>query len=155
VGWFDIEGLRIPRLPATDFMAAAVQGDGSMPATGLNHYNIKAPQDTIERVRDFYVEIVGLRVGARPPFRFPGYWLYAGDRPVLHLVVTSGPAPDTGAGTIDHVAFDSEDFEATRALLAARGVAFRFAEVPGSGVRQLFVQDPAGNGVELQFAAPG
>ena len=38
------------------------------------------------------------------------------------------------------------------ARLEARGIVFRRAEVPGTSLVQLFLFDPAGNGVELQFA---
>jgi glyoxylase I family protein len=125
-----------------------------MPALGLNHYNIKAAPELLECVRDFYVEVLGLRVGDRPPFPFPGYWLYAGDRPVLHLVAAGGVTPGSGAGGIDHIAFDAEGLESMRKLLDSHGVEYTFAEVPGSGVRQLFLRDPVRNRIELQFSPP-
>lgn len=125
-----------------------------MPATGLNHYNIRAGQPLIGRVRDFYVEVIGLREGDRPPFNFPGHWLYAGDSPVVHLVET--PSQQTSAppaGTLDHVAFTCTGIDEFEARLKARGVGYRKSDVPGTRVKQLFVQDPAGNGVELNFAS--
>lgn len=33
-----------------------------------------------------YERYVGLKNGDRPPFNFSGAWLYAGDKPILHLV---------------------------------------------------------------------
>jgi len=36
--------------------------------------------------------------------------------------------------------------------LAECGVSFRTARVPATNVSQLFLQDPAGNGIELSFA---
>ena len=50
-----------------------------MPAVAFDHFNLRAGRDLVERLRDFYVDVVGLRVGARPPFDFHGYWLYIGD----------------------------------------------------------------------------
>jgi hypothetical protein len=41
--------------------------------------------DDIESTRRFYCDVVGLRVGERPPLAFPGYWLYAGATPCLHI----------------------------------------------------------------------
>ena len=41
--------------------------------------------DDIEATREFYCQVVGLRVGERPPLEFPGYWLYAGATPCLHI----------------------------------------------------------------------
>src|SRR3954470_9328416 len=59
--------------------------DRAMPVLGLNHYNLRAPRELMETLRAFYVEVVGLEPGPRPPFDSPGHWLYAGGRPILHL----------------------------------------------------------------------
>jgi glyoxylase I family protein len=125
-----------------------------MPATGLNHYNIRAGQPLIGRVRDFYVDAIGLAEGWRPPFDFPGHWLYAGDAAVVHLVETSaGQESAPPPATLDHVAFTCTDIDAFESKLKSLGIAYRKAAVPGARVQQLFVKDPAGNGVELNFAA--
>ncbi|WP_431269702.1 VOC family protein [Dankookia sp. P2] len=60
-----------------------------MPLEGLNHYTIR-PVD-LERTRQFYEDVLGLHVGYRPPLNFPGYWLYVGDNPTVHLI---GPRAD-------------------------------------------------------------
>ena len=124
-----------------------------MPALGLNHYNIRAGQPLIGRVRDFYVDVVGLVEGWRPPFQFPGHWLYAGDAAVVHLVETAATQEAAlPVGTLDHVAFTCTDFDAFEAKLRSLGIEYRKSAVPGAKLRQLFVKDPAGNGVELNFA---
>src|SRR3569623_2011262 len=123
-----------------------------MPALGLNHYNIRAGQPLIGRVRDFYVDVVGLHEGWRPPFNFPGHWLYAGDAAVVHLVETSEEqASAPPAGTLDHVAFTCTGFDEFEAKLRTLGVEYRKSAVPGAPLKQLFVKDPAGNGVVLNF----
>jgi glyoxylase I family protein len=121
----------------------------------LNHYNLRAGAELAERVGDWYRDVLGLAVGERPPFSFPGYWLYAGARPLVHLSV-AGEGEERAAalrGAIDHVAFTCTDFEATSARLDAAGVAYRVADVPARRQRQIFLEDPAGNGVELNFEA--
>ena len=126
-----------------------------MPVTALNHYNLRAPQPLLNQIRDFYCDVVGLEEGERPPFNFFGYWLYAGSNPILHLVEAHA-AEQRGAGefgTFDHVAFTCHRRREMESQLRARGVAFRVAEVPGAGQVQLFLKDPAGNGVELNFSA--
>jgi catechol-2,3-dioxygenase len=119
----------------------------------INHYNLRGSWEALESLRDWYRDTVGLAVGERPPFRFRGFWLYAGTRAVLHLSEESPgehhPAP--GEGTFDHVAFTCNDFDAMLARLEAMGAEFRVADVPHTRIRQVFLRDPAGNGVELNF----
>jgi catechol-2,3-dioxygenase len=125
-----------------------------MPVRGFSHYNLRAPRETLDRLQGFYCDVVGLTVGDRPPFTFHGYWLYAADRPVLHLA-EAGPAEARsfgGAGTFDHAAFECDDRAGFEARLTALGIPFRMARVPQTGQVQLFLKDPAGNGVELNFA---
>jgi len=124
---------------------------------GFAHYNLRADWALLERLRDFYVEVVGLQPGPRPPFASRGFWLYAGGQDVLHLSEARPGEPRSAAvqGTFDHVAFRCADQAAFEQHLAARGMAPQRAGVPGTGVVQLFLQDPAGNGVELQFDTAG
>lgn len=122
---------------------------------GFNHYNLRAPRALLDELRDFYCDIVGLVEGERPAFRSFGYWLYAGGRDVLHL---SECSPDEQRAihvttTFDHVAFTCTDFVATRARLETHGIGFGQREVAATGIRQLFFKDPAGNGIEFNFAA--
>jgi catechol 2,3-dioxygenase-like lactoylglutathione lyase family enzyme len=124
-----------------------------MAIVDINHYNIRGPYEALERIRDWYRDTVGLKVGDRPPFNNRGFWLYAGARPLLHLSEESPGErhPTPGEGTFDHVAFACEDFDAMRARLDALGAKFRVADVPLTRTRQIFLRDPAGNGVELNF----
>ena len=124
-----------------------------MPATGIDHYNLRGSMEVLERIRDWYRDTIGLVVGERPPFRNRGYWLYAGSQPVLHLSeeAPGEEHPTPGEGTFDHVAFRCEDFEGMRARLDELGATYRVADVPLTRTRQIFLKDPAGNGVELNF----
>ncbi|MBM3584345.1 MAG: glyoxalase [Alphaproteobacteria bacterium] len=100
----------------------------------------------------FYEGVLGLARGPRPPFGFPGAWLYLAERPVIHLIGGCGRAD--GTGTIDHLAFHAQGVDATRARLTGLGIAFEERVVPGQGLIQLFVRDPNGVRVELNFDAP-
>ena len=116
----------------------------------LQHVNIRVRD--LDASKDFYVRVVGLRVGPRPPVASVGYWLYLGDEPVIHLVqIPSEQAPAGGSGAVDHIAFRGIDFESTRDRFQALGVAFREALIPRDGTRQLFVHDPDGVKIELNF----
>ncbi len=124
-----------------------------MPTLGIDHYSLSAPRDLLEVLRSFYCGILGLEVGPRPPFNFFGYWLYASGRPVVHLMEAR---PDNQrathvATTFDHLAFSCSDLEAMQQRLGEAQIPFRRTAVPPSGRIQLFLSDPAGNGVELIF----
>jgi catechol 2,3-dioxygenase-like lactoylglutathione lyase family enzyme len=125
-----------------------------MPATKLDHINIRTTQP--EATRDFFVDVVGLRDGERPPFNFGGYWLYAGEQAVIHLT----DARDTGAhglaegragAAIDHVSFRMTGYAALRSLLKERKIPSETRIVPRNGDVQVFIDDPNGVTVELTF----
>lgn len=123
---------------------------------GLNHYNLRAQRPLLDLLRDFYVDVIGLRLGFRPAFESFGYWLYAGGKDIVHLTEASKDElrPPDAAGTFDHVAFTCSDLGSIQGRLSAHGVAFATDDVPLTGQIQLFLKDPAGNGVELNFLAP-
>lgn len=124
-----------------------------MPAIGFSHYNLRAPRALLEELRGFYSEVVGLEVGPRPPFNSFGYWLYAGQQAIVHLSEArpGENRPAQPLGTFDHAAFRCMGRAAYEQALTQRGIAFRTALVPETRLFQIFVTDPAGNGVELNF----
>lgn len=115
----------------------------------LDHINIRSTN--LEATRDFLVRLLGLVDGYRPPFDFPGNWLYLGEAPIIHTSLLTTPNPN---GWVDHIAFAGFDFETERARLAREGFTYTEAAIPGTGIRQLFVMGPDGLKVELQCAAP-
>ena len=124
--------------------------------SGFDHYSLAADRALLDQLRDFYVAVVGLQNGPRPPFQSFGYWLYAGGRDVLHLseAQPNDPRQENARSTFDHAAFSCTDLDAAVARLLVRSIEYRTAEVPLTGQRQLFFRDPAGNGVELTCPAP-
>ena len=128
--------------------------------------------DDIDSTRDFYTQVVGLSVGDRPPLEFPGFWLYAGAVPCVHIadrgsyaahaaslglaVAGGSPGGSVGAGPVgpvDHIAFSASDYDAVSARLEAAGVAAVRNAVPGAGLRQFFIEDP--NGVRVEINVKG
>lgn len=126
-----------------------------MPVHSLNHFNLRADAALTQRLREFYVDIVGLSEGWRPPFPFPGHWLYLGEQAVLHLVEdpSAGLMPGGRNSAFDHMAFTCTGASAIEERLRRTGLAYRRAAVPGTEQLQLFISDPAGNGVEFNFAS--
>jgi catechol 2,3-dioxygenase-like lactoylglutathione lyase family enzyme len=117
----------------------------------LDHYNVST-RKLAETVR-FYEEVLGFENGPRPPFDFPGAWLYSDGHPVLHLndISPTDTPQRPDSGVIDHVAFGSRGFEAMKQLLAQKGVQFRVNVVPNSTRRQIFLTDPNNVLLELNF----
>lgn len=131
-----------------------------MGVLALEHVTIRCAQ--LQRTRDFYVELIGLTEGERPNFNFRGHWLYVGGIPVVHLVEASDKAgawsreiviPDAakGTGSFDHVAFRGDDADAMKDRLQKAGMTFRERVVPGGAISQIFVPDPEGVVVEINF----
>ena len=134
-----------------------------MPLTGLDHCAIRTLK--LRETRNFYVDLLGLEDGERPDFPFPGNWLYAGDTAVVHLVGIDSDDPsgleeylgaiDTeelhGSGSVDHLAFRADDPQALRSRFQKAGLPYREHKVPGMDLFQIFVDDPNGITVELNF----
>ena len=121
-----------------------------MPATTMNHFTILT--DDVPGTIRFYADLLGLADGARPPFDFPGAWLYAGDVPILH-VIGGKPRAQLVSGVIDHMAFTAVGLAETLEKRDARKLPYQCRRLVGAGTWQVFFFDPNGARVELDFAA--
>ena len=136
----------------------------------LNHVSIRTLD--LDACRGFYEGVLGLQVGPRPAFPFPGLWMYAGDtadagNAVVHIIGIDRKDPEglkrylgdrdeaslAGTGAIDHVAFFATGLAAMRGKLERLGIPHRERSVPGLGLHQVFIDDPNGVVVELNYAA--
>ena len=126
-----------------------------MPVQALHHYTLGCTPADLEPLREFYTKYIGLTVGARPPIPAPGYWLYAGGQPIVHLyAIGTESTPWTGGpvtGPLDHISFRAHGLDQTREHLRAGGVAFDEAPVPEWPLHQVFLRDPKGIKIELTF----
>ena len=136
-----------------------------MPALRLLHYAVRTTD--VERSKRFYEEILQLRAGFRPPFAFPGVWLYAGrnsrDLGLVHLIGQTAPealgaylgerrpVASGDGGQLDHIALEAHDWPAMRARCERAGEAYVERTVPALSLRQVFLTDPSGVTVELNF----
>ncbi|MEE9559519.1 MAG: VOC family protein [Acidiferrobacterales bacterium] len=134
-----------PAVRATDTKAL----NTTMSLEWLDHVAIRTANLTA--MIQFYQQVLGLRPGPRPPFRFNGSWLYCGERAAVHLVET--PVPPAGREPrIEHLAFRAQGLPQLLNQLRAHGVEYRVAIVPDLGLRQVHISDPDGNHVEVTFA---
>ena len=136
----------------------------------LNHFSIRTLD--LPACQRFYCDVLGLAVGPRPPFPFPGLWLYAGDtahyaNAVVHIIGIDRSDPAglkqylgdrseaslQGTGAVDHLAFFSTGLATTLARLREHGVPFRERTVPVLDLHQVFADDPNGVVIELNFPA--
>ena len=120
---------------------------------GINHYNLRSEQNMMETLKDFYISIVGLKLGVRPPFKSKGYWLYVEKKDVLHLSATKNNEKNliNVNSTFDHMAFTAENREKFIKILNENNITFIERQVPEIKTDQIFFKDPAGNGIELIF----
>jgi catechol 2,3-dioxygenase-like lactoylglutathione lyase family enzyme len=132
-----------------------------MAVESLDHYLVFASD--LEATKQFYVDTIGLEVGVRPEFGFPGYWLYIDGHAVVHLAgdddsgnfekYLSKPEvlPGGGTGALDHIAFRAGDIDGFRGKLENLDVPYKHRVVPDFDLEQLFLDDPDGLTIELNF----
>jgi catechol 2,3-dioxygenase-like lactoylglutathione lyase family enzyme len=125
-----------------------------MTVSACNHFTILT--DDLPATLAFYEEHLNLKPGARPPFNFPGAWLYAdggkGPDPILHIV--AGIKKERLVkGVIDHMAFSGKGLAAAVEKLKRHHIEYELRRLPGYGTWQLFFFDPNGAKVEIDFDA--
>ncbi|KQV80041.1 VOC family protein [Rhizobium sp. Root1220] len=115
----------------------------------IDHVTLRTAD--LEATRQFLEAVLGLKPGHRPAFSFPGYWLYEGDDPIVHLIPGGGRMTGHDAEIIDHAGFRLHDYHGTRTRLEARGIGYSTMDLPDLGERRLFVRTPGGILLELVF----
>jgi len=134
-----------------------------MPLSHIEHFLLQTAD--MEKTREWYTSVLGMHVGPSPDFKFPVFWLYLGDKDVVH--VTEGGAKVSenrkkyvgqesqatqGSGAIDHIAFRATGLQQMIEHLKALKVDFKQRQVNDQGLYQLFMFDPNGVKVELNYA---
>lgn len=130
----------------------------------LDHCSIRTVK--LKETRDFYVDVLGMDDGDRPDFPFPGNWLYVDGRAVVHLVGVDADDPSglveylggdidpealDGSGSFDHIAFRAGNAAGLIERLKKNDVPYRERQVPSMDLYQLFLEDPNGITVELNY----
>jgi catechol 2,3-dioxygenase-like lactoylglutathione lyase family enzyme len=120
-----------------------------MQVNRLDHVNIHTAD--VERMVEWYGRVLGMPAGDRPPFSFPGAWLYSGGRPTVHLVGLDEQPKVTGL-QLEHFAFSATGLKAFVERLQRQGVRYDARKVPSSGAVQINVWDPDGNHIHIDFS---
>lgn len=113
----------------------------------INHVLVRTTD--INAMKHFWVDVIGLKVGVRPPFKAPGAWLYSDDKPVVHVV--HDPYLEAHVGALEHVAFEGADYDSLITSLNEHNVQYAEQDVPLTGEHQVFVSGPDGLNVEILF----
>jgi len=132
-----------------------------MPLTELNHYFVRA--NDLERTKDFYVDVLGFELMPRPDFPFPGYWLGINGKIQVHMgpagienqdlyyLGTPKNAATDNSGVVDHIAFLASEPEEFIERFKKLGMSYRPRSLLESELFQLFIRDPNGITIELNF----
>jgi catechol 2,3-dioxygenase-like lactoylglutathione lyase family enzyme len=123
----------------------------------LDHYSIRTLE--LDKVKDFFHDLLGLEPGFRPSFNFPGYWLYGSDpeQAIVHLIGQKKDSPpleigeDTGA--YDHVAFQADTYDEISERIKENDWTHWENRLPNSLARQIFIKGPHNLTVEIIFPA--
>jgi catechol 2,3-dioxygenase-like lactoylglutathione lyase family enzyme len=115
----------------------------------LHHVNIHTTD--VDRLVDWYTRVLDMPAGSRPPFPFPGAWLYCGDTAVVHLVGVDELPEHTGMLKLEHFAFDAVGLKDFLARLDREGVPYDGRRVQGADGVQINIHDPDGNHIHVDF----
>jgi len=132
-----------------------------MAVTELNHYFVRA--NDLERSRRFYCDVLGFEEMPRPDFPFPGYWLGVGGKIQVHMgphgipnselyyLGTTPKSATDNTGVVDHIAFLATEPESFSKKFTAIRLKARKRYFPEFHLFQMFVKDPDGLTIELNF----
>jgi catechol 2,3-dioxygenase-like lactoylglutathione lyase family enzyme len=128
-----------------------------MPMKDLHHIAIKVKPGTLKHAERFYADVLGMTHAPRPQLGFPGAWMKINET-MIHLVEEEFPPEldpwyrrPEATSAIDHVAIVAHHFDEMKRRVVAAGLDWRQTHLPDAGLWQLFVLDPSGVIIELNF----
>jgi catechol 2,3-dioxygenase-like lactoylglutathione lyase family enzyme len=128
-----------------------------MPLVDIHHIAIKVPAGKLKKAEEFYTKALGLSHASRPDLGFPGAWLNV-ESTMIHLVehefskkLDPWYRRPEAKSAIDHIAIKAHNFDETKRRLIKMKLDWRQTHLPDAGLWQLFVLDPSGVVVELNF----
>jgi catechol 2,3-dioxygenase-like lactoylglutathione lyase family enzyme len=119
-----------------------------MPVEALEHYTIRCGD--LEATRAFY-EALGLKAAPLGDGNTRGYGILSGPMLLVQLVEADAAGAPASGGVIDRIAFRGSDAERTRERLSNLGVEFEESAAPGGRLQQIFLSDPNGVRIEINF----
>ena len=129
-----------------------------MKVNALDHFNVIA--DDLDGTATFYTTMFGLERRNGPPPLTPdnAQWMYADGHPIIHINTPTAPkaierdtTPGPQTGAVHHIALNCSGHGEMIDRLIAHGLEHHRNEVSAIGLRQIFVADPNGVLLELNF----
>jgi catechol 2,3-dioxygenase-like lactoylglutathione lyase family enzyme len=136
-----------------------------MALSHIEHFLVAS--DDIDACRDWYARVLGMKSGPHPDFGFPVHWMYLDDVDVVHIGPSAKQAGDiqkkylgrtsqnagTGTGALDHIAFRATGLRTMLEHLKKEKIGFMQRRANGQALFQLFLYDPNGIKIELNYAS--
>src|SRR5215208_3222111 len=134
----------------------------------LSHIeHILVVADDLDATRDWYARVLGMKSGAHPEFGFPVHWMYVDNIDIVHIGPSAKQAgeiqkkylgrtsqkSEEGTGALDHIAFRATGLRRMLEHLKREKVPFSQRRANGQALFQLFLHDPNGIKIELNYAA--
>ena len=117
----------------------------------LDHVNVRTAN--LDKMVNWYGDMLGMKPGKRPNFPFPGAWLYTGEDAAVHLIGIDHAPPGQDDLQLEHFAFRAAGFQSLKDRLEAAGERYDVNPVPGAGIVQINCWDPDGNHIHVDFSA--
>lgn len=114
----------------------------------LDHVNIRTAN--LDKMVEWYIDILGMASGKRPPFPFPGAWMYSGEKASVHLI-GADETPEHETLQIEHFAFSATGLSGFLEKLEQRGVEYELGRVPEFEILQVNIFDYDGNHIHIDF----
>ncbi|WP_428718892.1 VOC family protein [Undibacterium curvum] len=127
---------------------------------GLDHFTLRTKKE--QETMLFFRDVIGLEIGWRPAFRFPGTWMYCNGAPILHIVESVEDNSElnsylgeisltTGGGAVDHISLRCKGLQEFQKRFLAMHIDFWERVVPEISEHQVFLYEPNGVRIELIF----
>jgi catechol 2,3-dioxygenase-like lactoylglutathione lyase family enzyme len=123
----------------------------------FDHLSLSAKNP--EKMRDFLIALLDLKVGSRANLSFDGYFLFAGDKDVIHIFgqpqdVRHNFYEQTVQNIVHHISFFSDSYEDVMARITALDLGYSINQVPGALTIKIFVRGPENLIIEIQTEPP-
>ncbi|RLJ40972.1 hypothetical protein BCF46_3543 [Litoreibacter meonggei] len=118
----------------------------------LDHITIRTRD--LPGTRAFFLKVFDeLEERERPKAirRIPGHWLYADDKPIVHLIGTRGYGRDNPPDAYDHVGIHLSGYSVFRAKLETLEIPYSRMDLTELDERRLFFRTPSGPLIEAVF----